>query len=130
MSSTLRSSDKQLFGEDKHTLGDETHPLGTEADAILEAETETPVGGADDQTATASAGFQFDTETEHHDPVMRLTAAYEQGKLDAELLEAADTAALKRFVVRAETGEFDVRSNPALEATVRIARSLIYDRCR
>lgn len=70
----------------------------------------------------------FAPTLEHHDPVVRLTEAYERGEITAELLEDAAVEALQTFVVRAETGAFDVRSNPDLEAAVRIARSIIHDR--
>lgn len=96
-------------------------------EALLEA-SRSPDGSAETEPEDGT-GFEFEPETKHHDPVVRLTAAYEADELSAELLENAETGALKRFVVRAETGEFDVRSNPALEAAVRIARSLIQQRC-
>ncbi|RJX42578.1 hypothetical protein DM826_09405 [Halonotius aquaticus] len=83
-----------------------------------------------DGTADHAGGFEFDLDLEHHDPVVRLTEAYERGDLTASLLERAEVEALQTFVVRAETEAFDVRSNPDLEAAVRIARSIIHERHR
>ncbi|TQQ80006.1 hypothetical protein EGH24_11065 [Halonotius terrestris] len=91
----------------------------------------------DDDTTTSDAtvedpdgGFEFGSEPKHHDPVVRIADAFERDEISATVLENADTDALKTFVVRAEAGEFDVRSEPALEAAVRIARRLIYEEHR
>jgi len=94
------------------------------------ATTEPAVDNDKAKITDPDGGFDFETETKHHDPVVRMTEAFERDEITAEVLETADTDALKTFVVRAEAGEFDVRADPALEAAVRIARSLVYEQTR
>ncbi|MFB6232695.1 MAG: hypothetical protein ABEH61_00395 [Haloarculaceae archaeon] len=72
-------------------------------------------------------GFEFVGEPEHHDPVVRATKAYERGELSIGPLSDDDIDRLKSFVARAEAGAFEVRENPKIEATVRIARLLVCD---
>ena len=111
---------------DRSSLGDssppaEEPPVSTSEETVSQS----PAAA----TATQGAGdFEFDPDLAHHDPVVRLTEAYDRGELTAALLEQAEREALQTFVVRAETGAFDVRSNPDLEAAVRIARSIIHER--
>jgi len=108
------------------SLGDSSPPP---EEAPLSANEEvSPSHATADGTADYRGEFAFDPALEHHDPVVALTEAYERGDLTASLLEQAAVDALKRFVVRAETGAFEVRSNPDLEAAVRIARSIIHER--
>lgn len=118
MSSTSCSTgDRSPFGD--------SSPPAEDAPSSTAEDTPAPVPSADGDHTGA---FVFAPTLEHHDPVVRLTEAYERGEITAELLEDAAVEALQTFVVRAETGAFDVRSNPDLEAAVRIARSIIHDR--
>ena len=108
------------------SLGDSSPP--PEEAPLSTTEEVSPSHTGTDRAADHGGGFAFDPDLEHHDPVVSLTEAYERGDLTASLLEQAEVEALKRFVVRAETGAFEVRSNPDLEAAVRIARSIIHER--
>ena len=125
MSSTSCSTGDRSLGDSSPPP--EEAPLSTTDEAPPSQST--PGSHATADGAAAHAGeFAFDPDLEHHDPVVALTEAYERGDLTASLLERAEVEALQTFVVRAETGAFDVRSNPDLEAAVRIARSIIHDR--
>ena len=95
-------------------------------DAVDDAITDEPVETTHDE----ATGFEFVTEPEHHDPVVRATRAYERGELSIGPLSAADIDRLKSFVARAEAGAFTVRGNPKVEAAVRIARLLVYEQHR
>ena len=66
-----------------------------------------------------------DSDPRHIDPAGDIADAFEDGELDAELADEQDPEELREFVERAEAGEFDLRADPALEATVRIARALL-----
>jgi|GEM_PF-4167853 hypothetical protein len=79
---------------------------------------------------TETNGFEFVNKPEHHDPVVRATRAYERGDVSVGPLSADDIDRLKSFVARAEAGAFEVRENPKIEATVRIARLLVCDHHR
>lgn len=59
------------------------------------------------------------------DPAGDLADAIESGEFNIELDDDQGEAELREFVERAEAGEFD--ADPALEATVRIARALLED---
>jgi hypothetical protein len=87
---------------------------------------EQPVETTPDETT----GFEFVTQPEHHDPVVRATKAYERGDLSVGPLSSADLDRLKSFVARAEAGAFNVRDSPKVEAAVRIARLLVYEQYR
>lgn len=91
-------------------------------DAIDDADDELAVTAADEAT-----GFEFVSEPEHHDPVVRAARAYERGELSVGPLSGEDLDRLKSFVARAEAGAFEVRENPKVEAAVRIARLLVYE---
>ena len=108
------------------SLGDSSPP--PEEAPLSTTEEVSPSHTGTDRAADHGGEFAFDPDLEHHDPVVALTEAYERGDLTASLLEQVEVEALKRFVVRAETGAFEVRSNPDLEAAVRIARSIIHER--
>lgn len=95
-------------------------------DAVDDAITDEPVETTHDE----ATGFEFVTEPEHHDPVVRATRAYERGELSIGPLSVADIDRLKSFVARAEAGAFTVRGNPKVEAAVRIARLLVYEQHR
>jgi len=126
MSSTSCSTGDRSLGD---SSSPEESPLSAPDEVSPSQSTPRSQSGAD-RTPDHAGGFEFDIDLEHHDPVVALTEAYERGDLTASLLERAAVEALQTFVVRAETGAFDVRSNPDLEAAVRIARSIIHERHR
>jgi hypothetical protein len=64
-----------------------------------------------------------DSDPRHIDPAGDLADAVEDGEFDISLAEDQDHEDLREFVERAEAGEFG--ADPGLEATVRIARSLL-----
>jgi hypothetical protein len=64
-----------------------------------------------------------DSDPRHIDPAGDLADAVEDGEFDISLAEDQDPEELREFVERAEAGEFG--ADPGLEATVRIARSLL-----
>jgi len=68
-----------------------------------------------------------DSDPDHIDPAGDLADAVESGELDIELADNQDAEELRDLVERAEAGELDLRADPGLEATVRIARSLLDD---
>lgn len=80
--------------------------------------------------ASETTGFEFVNDPEHHDPVVRATKAYERGEVSVGPLSSDDIDRLKSFVARAEAGAFEVRENPKIEATVRIARRIVCDHYR
>ena len=69
-----------------------------------------------------------DSDPRHIDPAGDIAEAFENGEIDAELVDVEnDREELEAFVERAEAGEFDLRADPGLEATVRIVRALLDD---
>ena len=66
-----------------------------------------------------------DSDPRHIDPAADLADVVESGDMDIELAEEQDAEELREFVERAEAGEFDLRADPGLEATVRIARAIL-----
>jgi len=66
-----------------------------------------------------------DSDPRHLDPAGDIADAVESGEFDIELAEEQSKAELREFVRKAEAGEFDLRADPGLEATVRIARALL-----
>jgi len=66
-----------------------------------------------------------DSDPAHIDPAGDLAELVESEDMDLELADDQDAEELREFIDRVESGEFDV--DPALEATVRIARSLLDD---
>ena len=81
----------------------------------------------DDETdADAGDVGTPDTDPRHIDPAGDLADAVETGELEISLADDQDVDELREFVERAEAGEFGP-VDPALEAQVRIARSLLDD---
>ena len=74
----------------------------------------------------ADGGGVPDSDPRHIDPAGDLADAVEGGDLELSLDDEQDAEELREFVERAEAGEFDP-VDPGLEATVRIARSLLAD---
>jgi hypothetical protein len=74
----------------------------------------------------ADGGGVPDSDPRHIDPAGDLADAVEGGDLELSLDDEQDAEQLREFVERAEAGEFDP-VDPGLEATVRIARSLLAD---
>jgi hypothetical protein len=68
-----------------------------------------------------------DSDPRHLDPAGDIADAVESGKFDIDLADDQSREELREFVERAEAGEFDLRADPGLEATVRIARALLDD---
>jgi len=66
-----------------------------------------------------------DSDPDHIDPAGDLADVVESGEMDIELSDEQDREELREFVERAEAGEFDLRADPGLEATVRIARAML-----
>jgi len=66
-----------------------------------------------------------DSDPRHIDPAGDLADLVESGEFDIALDDDQDAEDLAEFVRRAEAGEFD--ADPALEATVRMARALLED---
>jgi len=67
-----------------------------------------------------------DTDPRHIDPAGDLADLVESGDLKLTLDDEQDVDELREFVEQAEAGEFGP-ADPALEATVRIARALLED---
>jgi hypothetical protein len=68
-----------------------------------------------------------ESDPRHFDPAGDIADLVESGEFDIDLAEDQDAEELREFVRKAEAGEFDLRADPALEATVRIARALLED---
>ena len=68
-----------------------------------------------------------DSDPQHIDPAGDLADLVESGDMDIELADGQDAEELREFVERAEAGEFDLRADPGLEATVRIVRAMLDD---
>jgi len=68
-----------------------------------------------------------DSDPQHIDPAGDIADAVESGEFDIQLAEDQSREELEEFVRKAEAGEFDLRADPGLEATVRIVRSLLDD---
>ena len=68
-----------------------------------------------------------DSDPRHIDPAGDLADLVESGDMDIELADGQDAEELREFVERAEAGEFDLRADPGLEATVRIVRAMLDD---
>jgi len=66
-----------------------------------------------------------DSDPRHIDPAGDLADAVESGDLELTLDADQGVDELREFLERAEAGEFD--ADPALEATVRIVRSILED---
>ena len=66
-----------------------------------------------------------DSDPQHIDPAGDMADAVESGEFDIQLAEGQSREELEEFVRKAEAGEFDLRADPGLEATVRIVRSLL-----
>jgi len=68
-----------------------------------------------------------DSDPRHIDPAGEIADAVESGEFDISLAEDQSREELEAFVRKAEAGEFDLRADPGLEATVRIARAILDD---
>jgi hypothetical protein len=68
-----------------------------------------------------------DSDPRHIDPAGDIADLVESGEFDIQVGEDQSEEELREFVRKAEAGEFDLRADPALEATVRIARALLDD---
>ena len=68
-----------------------------------------------------------DSDPRHIDPAGDIADLIESGEHDIQLAEDQSEEELREFVRKAEAGEFDLRADPALEATVRIARAILED---
>ena len=68
-----------------------------------------------------------DSDPRHIDPAGDMADLVESGEFDIQLAEDQSEEELREFVRKAEAGEFDLRADPGLEATVRIARALLDD---
>lgn len=68
-----------------------------------------------------------DSDPRHLDPAGEIADAVERGEFDISLADDQDREELEEFVRKAEAGEFDLRADPGLEATVRIVRALLDD---
>ena len=66
-----------------------------------------------------------DSDPRHLDPAGDIADLVESGEFDISLAEEQSEEELREFVRKAEAGEFDLRADPGLEATVRIARALL-----
>jgi len=66
-----------------------------------------------------------DSDPRHIDPAGDIADAVESGEFDIQLAEDQSREELEEFVRKAEAGEFDLRADPGLEATVRIVRSIL-----
>ena len=66
-----------------------------------------------------------DSDPRHLDPAGDIADLVESGEHDIQLAEEQSKEELREFVRKAEAGEFDLRADPGLEATVRIARALL-----
>ena len=68
-----------------------------------------------------------DSDPRHLDPAGDIADLVESGEFDIQLAEDQSEEELREFVRKAEAGEFDLRADPGLEATVRIARAILED---
>jgi len=68
-----------------------------------------------------------DSDPRHIDPAGDIADAVESGEFNIQIAENQSEEELREFVRKAEAGEFDLRADPGLEATVRIARALLDD---
>jgi len=67
-----------------------------------------------------------DTDPRHIDPAGDIADLFESGEIDVDSIDVQnDPEELREFVERAEAGEFDLRADPGLEATVRIVRTML-----
>ena len=67
-----------------------------------------------------------DTDPRHIDPAGDIADLFESGEIDLDGIDVQnDPEELREFVEAAEAGEFDLRADPGLEATVRIVRTLL-----
>ena len=67
-----------------------------------------------------------DSDPRHIDPAGDIADLFESGEIDVDGIDVQnDPEELREFVERAEAGEFDLRADPGLEATVRIVRTLL-----
>ena len=67
-----------------------------------------------------------DTDPRHIDPAGDIADLFESGEIDVDSIDVQnDPEELREFVERAEAGEYDLRADPGLEATVRIVRTLL-----
>lgn len=64
-----------------------------------------------------------DSDPRHLDPAGGLADLIEGGEIDVELAEDQDKEELREFIQAVEAGE--IEADPGVEATVRIARSLL-----
>ncbi|WP_241686291.1 hypothetical protein [Halorubrum amylolyticum] len=78
------------------------------------------------EPADVDPGGTPDTDPRHIDPAGDLADAVENGELDLSLAEDESADELRAFVDAAEAGELGP-VDPALEAQVRIARTLLED---
>lgn len=68
-----------------------------------------------------------DSDPRHIDPAGNIADLVESEEFDIQLTEDQSEEELREFVRKAEAGGFDLRADPGLEATVRIARALLDD---
>jgi len=66
-----------------------------------------------------------DSDPRHIDPAGDMADLVESGEFDIQLAEDQSEEELREFVRKAEAGEFDLRADPGLEATVRIVRAIL-----
>ena len=67
-----------------------------------------------------------DSDPRHIDPAGDIADLFESGEIDVDGIDVQnDPEELREFVEAAEAGEFDLRADPGLEATVRIVRTLL-----
>ena len=65
-----------------------------------------------------------DSDPRHIDPAGDIADLFESGEIDVDGIDVQnDPEELREFVERAEAGEYD--ADPGLEATVRIARTML-----
>ena len=85
---------------------------------------------SDDTDEDGSPGVP-DSDPRHIDPAGDIADLFESGEIDVDGIDVDgidvqnDPEELREFVERAEAGEFDLRADPGLEATVRIVRTLL-----
>jgi hypothetical protein len=66
-----------------------------------------------------------ESDPRHIDPAGDMADLVESGEFDIQLAEDQSEEELREFVRKAEAGEFDLRADPGLEATVRIVRAIL-----
>ena len=67
-----------------------------------------------------------DSDPRHIDPAGDIADLFESGEIDVDGIDVQnDLEELREFVRKAEAGEFDLRADPGLEATVRIVRTML-----